>query len=103
VRGKGGGGGGGGSSLGGDFGVPPVAELPAFLQEVLQTFQEREMESQGEDPLRGHAARGLGAFLIASSRASTQVQDDKSRRAPNQKAHSARNRIASEVGRPSPN
>jgi len=32
------------------------------------------MESQGEDPLQGHAARGLGAFLIASSRASTQVQ-----------------------------
>jgi len=43
------------SSPKGDFGVPPVAELPAFLQEVLQTFQDREMESQGEDPLRGHA------------------------------------------------
>ena len=33
------------------------------------------MESQGEDPLRGHAAKGLGAFLIASSHASTQVQE----------------------------
>jgi len=33
------------------------------------------MESQGEDPLLGHVARGLGAFLIAYSRASTQVQE----------------------------
>jgi len=69
--GGGGGGGGGGSASGGDFGVPPTVELAAFLQEVLQTFQDGEMESQGKDPLRGHATRRLGAFLIASSRAST--------------------------------
>jgi len=31
------------------------------------------MESQGEDSLQGHVARGLRVFLIASSRASTQV------------------------------
>jgi len=59
----------------GNFGAPPTAELPAFLQEVLQTFQDGEiMESQDEDPLRGHAAKGLVAFLVASIRASTQVQ-----------------------------
>jgi len=33
------------------------------------------VDGQGEDPLGGHAARGLGAFLIASSSASTQVQE----------------------------
>ncbi|XP_068498159.1 uncharacterized protein [Phaseolus vulgaris] len=33
------------------------------------------MESLGENPLRGHAARGLGAFLVASNQASTQVQE----------------------------
>jgi len=55
--------------------VPPAAELPAFLQEFLQTFIDGEMESQGENPLQGHAAKGLGAFLITSSRASTQVQE----------------------------
>jgi len=33
------------------------------------------MESQGEDPLRGHAARGLADFLVASGRASTQAQE----------------------------
>jgi len=33
------------------------------------------IKSQGEDPLRGHAARGLAAFLVASSHASTQVQE----------------------------
>ena len=67
--------GGGESAPDGDSGAPFVAELPAFLQEVLQAFQDGEMESQGEDPLRGHAARGLGAFLITSSRALTQVQN----------------------------
>ena len=60
----------------GDSGTPFAAKLLAFLQEVLQTFQDRKMmESQGEDPLLGHVARGLGAFLIAYSRASTQVQE----------------------------
>ena len=67
--------GGGESAPRGDFGVPPAAELPAFLQEVLQTFQDREVDGQGEDPLGGHATRGLGTFLIASSRTSTQVQE----------------------------
>jgi len=52
---------GGESSLRGDFVVPPAAELPTFLQKVIQSFQDGEMESQGEKPLRGHAARGLGA------------------------------------------
>jgi len=33
------------------------------------------VDGQGEDFLGGHAARGLGAFLIASSRASTQAQE----------------------------
>ena len=68
--------GGGESSPGGYSGAPSSAELPAFLQEVLQTFLDGEMvESQGEDPLRGHAARGLVAFLVTSSRALTQVQE----------------------------
>ena len=54
--------------------MPPAAELPDFLHEILQTFQGGEMDDQGEDPLGGHATKGLGAFLIASSRTSTQVQ-----------------------------
>jgi len=33
------------------------------------------VDGQGEDPMGGHAAKGLGAFLIASSRASTQAQE----------------------------
>jgi len=67
---------GGESSPEGDSGAPLTAELLAFLQEVFQTFLNREMvESQGEDPLRGHATRGLAAFLVASSRASTKVQE----------------------------
>ena len=60
---------------GGNFGVPLAAELPAFFQEVLQTFQGGEVDGQGENPLGGPVARGLGVFLIASSRASTQVQE----------------------------
>jgi len=65
--------GGGESAPEGDSGAPFDVELLTFLQEVLQAFQNGEMESQGEDPLRGHAARGLWAFHIVSSCASTQV------------------------------
>jgi len=64
------------SAPGDDSGAPPVTELPAFLQEAFQSFQDREvMESLSEDPLQGHAAKGLGAFLVTSSRATTQVQE----------------------------
>jgi len=33
------------------------------------------MESLGEDPLQGCAAKGLGEFLVASSLAMTKVQE----------------------------
>jgi len=33
------------------------------------------MDSLGEDPLQGHAAKGLGEFSVASSLAMKKVQD----------------------------
>jgi len=66
--------GGGKSALVGDHAMPFADDLPSFLQEVLQGFQGREVDSQGEDSLGGPVARGLGAFLVESSRASTQAQ-----------------------------
>jgi len=36
--------GGGESAPGGDHGVPPTADLPSFLQEVLQAFQAGEID-----------------------------------------------------------
>lgn len=68
--------GGGETAPGGDHSAPPAVELPAFLQEALQSFQDREMmESLSEDPLQGHAAKGLGEFSVASSLAMKKVQD----------------------------
>ena len=67
---------GGESASGGDHGVPPATDQPVFLQQALQSFQERErMESLGEDPLQEHVAKCLGDFLIDSSLAMTQVHE----------------------------
>ena len=64
------------SALGGDHFTPPAANLPTFLQQTLQAFQDREMmECLGIDPLQGRAAKGLGEFLVASSLAITKVQN----------------------------
>ena len=68
--------GGGESAPRGDSDAPPAAELPAFLQQTLQSFQDQEMmESLGEDPLPGCEAKGLGEFLVMSSLALTKVQE----------------------------
>jgi len=50
------------------LGVTNVVELPAFLQQTLKCFQNKEVvESLGEDPLQDRVAQSLGEFLIASS------------------------------------
>ena len=68
--------GGGKSASGGDHGAPPAVDFPAFLQQALQSFQDREkMESLGEAPLQEHVAKCLGDFLVASSLAMTKVQE----------------------------
>ena len=55
--------------------MPPVVDLPAFLQQALKCFQNREVVgSLGEDSLQGHAANDLGKFLDAFSLTITKVQ-----------------------------
>jgi len=57
-------------------GAPPAADLLAFLQQALQTFQDRERtKSLGEDALQEHVAKCLGDFLVTSSLAMTKVQE----------------------------
>ena len=64
------------SAFGGDHGAAPAVNLPAFLQQALQSFQDREMiECLGKETLQGQAAKSLGDFLVASSLAMTQVQE----------------------------
>jgi len=73
------------SASGGDSSAP-LADLPAFLQRVLQSFQDQErMESMDEDPLQEHTAKCLGDFFIASSLIMTKMQ--KLKEAASQDAH----------------
>jgi len=56
--------------------VLPAVKLPAFLQQALKCFQNKEVvESFGEDPLQDHAAQSLWEFLIVSSLSMSKARD----------------------------
>jgi len=63
----------------------PLADLPAFLQRALQSFQNQErLENMEEDPLLEHASKCLGDILVASSLTLFRMQ--KARKAASQEA-----------------
>jgi len=56
--------------------APPVADLPAILQQASRCFQNKEvMDSLSEDLLQDRVAQCFGEFLIASSLALSKARD----------------------------